>query len=191
METQQDSVIETARRKATLLGLAVSLADHLDTYGYGIASIDEHEVTVYSEQFQRNSDGYLDERAEAEVRTITANRPEVKRVFVDTIRPEGLICIRLQIPVSEGRHEVHYAADDDPFDAVSLRDEATLVVMRDAEEAIVTISVLRPDREGGFRHYKKGAMSKASFERLWELVYKHYWPSRRTTDRSLIVSTLV
>ncbi len=96
--TTQDALdaIAQTRRKAERLLAAADIAEKLAGYGYGIDHIDERGLTVFSDSFQTGRDGYLDQRAEREVRNRTwTMRDHIRSIYVDHLRPEGLIRIDL------------------------------------------------------------------------------------------------
>lgn len=86
--------IAATQRKAERLLAAAEIAEKLLGYGYGIDRIEDGELTVFSDTFQTGRDGYLDERAEREIRNRTWTvRDKIRSIFVDHIRPEGLVRI--------------------------------------------------------------------------------------------------
>lgn len=96
-EAMGAEIIAKSRRQAERTLRAVEVAEHLHARGYHIDTIDANGLTIYSDTFEQNRDGLLNERAEREVKQHTrALQTHIKSIYVDCIRPEGLVRIDIR-----------------------------------------------------------------------------------------------
>jgi hypothetical protein len=89
-DTSTVKMIADAKRKAASLAMAALLAEHLHGAGFGIATIDDEGVRVFSTTHLVTS---------AEVRAaIPDEAAPYVAVFEDYIRPDDLVLVKIKPP---------------------------------------------------------------------------------------------